>query len=69
MRKGRSRLWTEKETQADLEQIMGVLSSWDYEQTILFCEIDTATAHVSDGHYSRGEVVDAGACSLHAAEL
>ncbi len=59
MRKGRSRLWREKETLGNLERNVSVLSCRDYEQTILFCETDPAKANVSDGHYSRGEVVDA----------
>ncbi len=69
MRKGRSRLWREKATCGDLERNVSVLSCLDYEQTTLFCEIDPASAHVSAGHYSRGEVVDAGARSLHESEL
>jgi hypothetical protein len=69
MRKGRSRLWRVRETYGNLERNVSVLSSLDYEQTILFCEIDPAAAYISDGHYARGEVVDAGARSLHAAEL
>lgn len=36
-----------------------------YEQTVFFCEIDSAAGYVSDGYDGAGEVVDAGACAVY----